>query len=136
MSDDWDESPVDLTNHFSNNIKYNRGGGERSSNNWRNPQNDNGNYDRGSKINDLQCETGAKIMVLTETVDDNTTVKINGLKDEINKAKEWMEQLTIERVPRQDKQFFNQALIVHNDLPEVIDWKALSEECDRYSKEK
>ncbi|KAK4884800.1 hypothetical protein RN001_001071 [Aquatica leii] len=166
MSDDWDESPVDLTNHFSNNVTYNRGGGGRgrgfnkfqnsynnssSSNNWRNPQNDNGNYvsievptkcvgriigKGGSKISDLQYESGAKIMVSKETVGDNTTVKINGSEDEINKAKELIEQLTIDRPPRQDRQFFNQVPVVHNDLPEVIDWKALSEECDRYSKEK
>ncbi|KAK4884801.1 hypothetical protein RN001_001072 [Aquatica leii] len=139
MTDNWDDAPVDLTTHFPSNVTYNRGGGGRgrgfnkfqnsynnsaSSNSWKYPKNDNGSHASievptkcvgriigkgGSKISDLQYESGAKIVVTKETVGDNTIVKIGGSEDEINKAKEMIEQLTIDRPPRQDRRFFNQS---------------------------
>ncbi|KAF5294042.1 hypothetical protein FQR65_LT10945 [Abscondita terminalis] len=163
-----ESSPIVTTQFTNNAVYSRGGGGHRSrgisrlqnnynnssgSNNWRNPKTENGNYvsmevptkcvgriigKGGSKISDLQYESGAKITVTKEITGDNTVVKISGLETEISKAREMIEQLTIERPPRQEKNFFTSAPApapASFEIPD-IDWKALAEECDQYTKDK
>lgn len=53
----------------------------------------------GSKINDLQFESGAKINVTKDTDGDQTIIKIAGRDDAVAKAEELIRDLTIERNP-------------------------------------
>ncbi|KAF5275014.1 hypothetical protein FQA39_LY06951 [Lamprigera yunnana] len=172
MDDDWDESPVMVTTQFRNTEYYSRSGGNQNQNfnndgynkkpsksNWRDSKNANNSSNfinmevptrfvgriigkGGSKISDLQFESGAKINVTKEILGNNTLVKINGSEEEINKAKELIEDLIVDRRPQQDKPFYSNPRSDNKFTPaadfnsETVDWKALAEECDRLEKEK
>lgn len=51
----------------------------------------------GSKISDLQFESGAKINVTKDTDGDQTIIKLAGANDAVAKAEELIRDLTIER---------------------------------------
>lgn len=51
----------------------------------------------GSKINDLQFESGAKINVTKDTEGDETMVKLSGDENAVAKAESMIRELTIER---------------------------------------
>lgn len=51
----------------------------------------------GSKISDLQFESGAKINVTKDTDGDQTIIKLAGANDAVSKAEELIRDLTIER---------------------------------------
>ncbi|KRT86558.1 K Homology domain containing protein [Oryctes borbonicus] len=86
----------------------------------------------GSKINDLQFESGAKIIVTKDQEENETMVKLIGTDDEVTKAEGLIRELTVER----DYSSQNQAPhnFVYEELAEdgrppipVIDWKAAAE---------
>lgn len=87
----------------------------------------------GSKINDLQFESGAKIIVTKEEENNETLVKLIGSDEEINKADELIKELTVEREFGYNSQ--PPITFVHEETTEegrpplpIIDWKAAAEE--------
>ncbi|KAJ8942311.1 hypothetical protein NQ318_005302 [Aromia moschata] len=88
----------------------------------------------GSKINELQSESGAKIHVTKDTLGEETVVKLFGDPDAINKAKTLINELTTEINKLDHGNAIK--LVDAKDLPPVeekkpvnIDWKAFFEEC-------
>lgn len=83
----------------------------------------------GSKISDLQYESGAKINVTKEIVGDNTIVRISGNEDEIRKAKQMIQDLTVDRTPRPKVVTMTASEWEEKKEPlPLIDWAALAEE--------
>lgn len=88
----------------------------------------------GSKISDLQFESGAKINVTKETEGDETFIKISGTEEEKIKAKELIIDLTVERKPRNPDRYQHvesssrpSNSIADNSKP--IDWSIVFQEC-------
>lgn len=86
----------------------------------------------GSKISDLQFESGCKINVTKEQDGDETVVVLTGDEKARQKAEELISGLTVDRerpsftvVDPMTEPFGNAA----SSEPEIIDWQKLSEEC-------
>ncbi|XP_018565076.1 probable ATP-dependent RNA helicase DDX43 [Anoplophora glabripennis] len=81
----------------------------------------------GSKINELQSDSGAKIQVTKDIIGDDTVVKIFGNQDSIDKAKSLINSLTTDTT--------EMVRINSNPPPlqeekKVVDWKTLLKECE------
>lgn len=83
----------------------------------------------GSKISDLQFESGCKINVTREQEDDHTLVILSGDVDGINKAKDLIAELTVERQQHNTVKTTNISHSSTTDADfEPIDWKKVAEE--------
>lgn len=88
----------------------------------------------GSKISDLQYESGCKINVTKEQDGDETVVILMGDEQSRQKAKELINDLTVDRQPRSgftiaESQIESSTAASASTEPEFIDWQKLSEEC-------
>lgn len=88
----------------------------------------------GSKISDLQFESGAVIKITKEVEGDETKVRIIGGEEEIKKAEELIMELTVERTqfdrPRYEfKPADTPATTTMSSTLANFDWKTLSESC-------
>ncbi|XP_018322876.1 probable ATP-dependent RNA helicase DDX43 [Agrilus planipennis] len=89
----------------------------------------------GSKISDLQFNSGANIKVTKNTEGMNTMVEITGSEEAIKRATEMIEDLTKERPPPATLTSESHDNSCKEMPPIQIDWKALAEESERYQKE-
>lgn len=85
----------------------------------------------GSKISELQTESGARINVTKEENDGSTVVKLSGSAESIEKAKALIDGIV--NVQPYDNRA-NQSATNGNEtyrkpLPMDINWQELSEEC-------
>ena len=88
----------------------------------------------GSKISDLQFESGAKINVTKETEGDETFIRISGTEEDKLKAKELIIDLTVERKPRNPDRYHcvessNHPANSTADNSKPIDWSIVFQEC-------
>lgn len=81
----------------------------------------------GSKISDLQFESGAKIHVTKDQEDDQTFINLSGTTEEIQKAEELINQLTIDR-PRNTIKLVEDPNYQSEEI-EPIDWQSVFDEC-------
>lgn len=90
----------------------------------------------GSKINDLQYESGAKITVTKETEGDETIVKISGSSSEIKRAVDLIKDLTVDRPQREESNFTYSAPepSASTEPPKEINWKEFLAKCDEEEK--
>ncbi|KAJ8925636.1 hypothetical protein NQ315_009481 [Exocentrus adspersus] len=84
----------------------------------------------GSKINELQTDSGARIQVTKETIGDDTIIKIFGNQDSINKAKSLINDLTTDSI-----QFVKASDNPPQTQPQeerkpIVDWKTFLKECE------
>ncbi|CAG9860507.1 unnamed protein product [Phyllotreta striolata] len=151
--DSWDDGTPTTSSFASNNYQsrgqndrqYNRDRGEfkpRRDNNWRNPNQ--GRNDKcevikvpshrvgrvigrgGSKIAELQTESGARIQVTKDSDGNDTDVKIFGTDETIAKAKALIKDVTADTIR------FVEAKDLHKEpvkQPVITDWAAFLKEC-------
>ncbi|XP_056636456.1 probable ATP-dependent RNA helicase DDX43 isoform X2 [Diorhabda sublineata] len=83
----------------------------------------------GSKISELQTVSGARIQVTRETEGDETVVKLFGIDETIEKAKNLIDELTTEKIK----------IYEVKDLPPEppkpnVDWKQFLKDCEEAEK--
>ncbi|KAJ8944165.1 hypothetical protein NQ314_009527 [Rhamnusium bicolor] len=80
----------------------------------------------GSKINELQTESGARIQVTKDTDGDDTVVKIFGDQKAVAKAKALISEITTDTI-----QVIEAKDIPHQEQrkPAIVDWQSFLKEC-------
>ncbi|XP_063921665.1 probable ATP-dependent RNA helicase DDX43 [Zophobas morio] len=91
----------------------------------------------GSKISDLQFESGARINVTKDVEGDETLIRLIGDDEAVSKAESLIRELTIERdnfenrsVPLEQKPPLEEPTFV--EPPKQINWRAVFEESDAH----
>ncbi|KYB26280.1 probable ATP-dependent RNA helicase DDX43 [Tribolium castaneum] len=93
----------------------------------------------GSKVNDLQFESGAKINITKETEGDETFIRLSGTNDAVSKAESLIRELTIERdsyVREVKEEEPPPQLDEPQEEPKIVDWRAVFAKCDELEAEK
>ncbi|KAL3288434.1 hypothetical protein HHI36_002880 [Cryptolaemus montrouzieri] len=88
----------------------------------------------GSKISELQLESGARINVTRDTEGDDTIVKLSGKENEINKARDLINDLATDTIRFVEASALQEEEKVIQKPQPIIDWKAHFEECERQNR--
>ncbi|KAG5890212.1 hypothetical protein JTB14_028754 [Gonioctena quinquepunctata] len=83
----------------------------------------------GSKISELQSESGARIQVTKDTDGDETVVKVFGDDNAIAKAKELINDLTTDTIKIVRPK--DVAPVQEEKKPVIIDWQNFLQECEK-----